>query len=480
MKQIVLLWSLLLITTFSYAIDASISFATFKSNEQPYIEIYTHVLGSSIEYTTEDSIEYQASVEMTIFFKQGEQIVLADKFNLISQGKADFVDLKRYALNNGIYDLEVIVSDNYKEGNKASYKNGVAIEYENDQVLQQSDIQLIASAGAAKDVNHPFTKNRFLLEPLPYHFHGKGSHQLLFYNEVYAPKMEGQLQLRYFIRQQLDAKERILKIEHKERKTKPLMPLLLAMNIKDLPSGNYDLVLEVRDSNNELLSQKSVFFQRSNPALASFIEESMQKETPTEERFVQQLDAEQLEYSLRALSPIIPINLSERLVHILKESDLEQQRIFLYAYWQARNAQNADFAYEQYMKVVRAVDKTFKSGFRHGFETDRGFRYLKYGQPDDIVNVQDDPVAPPYEIWSYNDFPATNQSNIRFLFYNPSLAGGDYIILHSNAIGEVNNPQWEVDLYRDSPTEIEGDDYFSATQMRRNNGRRARQLMEDF
>ncbi|MEM6698204.1 MAG: GWxTD domain-containing protein [Bacteroidota bacterium] len=480
MKHIVLLCLLLPIAYFLHAIDASISFATFKSADQPYVEIYTHVLGNSIAYATEDSTQYQASVEMTIVFKQGEKIVLADKFNLISQEKTDFVDLKRYALNNGIYDLEVIVSDNYRENNKATYKNGVAIEYNTIDKVQQSDIQLVASAGAAKDKSHPFAKSHFLLEPLPYHFHGKGSNQLLFYNEVYAPNLEGQLQLRYFIQQQSNAQNRILRIEHKERKAKPLMPLLLAINIKDLPSGNYDLVLEVRDQNKELLSQKSVFFQRSNPALASAIEENLQEETPIEERFTEAFDAEQLEYSLRALSPVIPINLSERLVHILKENDLEQQRTFLYAYWQARNPQNTEFAYEAYMKVVRAVDKTFKSGFRYGFETDRGYRYLKYGQPDDIVNVQDDPVAPPYEIWSYNEFPMTKQNNIRFLFYNPSLAGGDYIILHSNAIGEINNPQWEVELYRNAPTEIEGSDHFSATRMQRNNGRRARQLMEDF
>ncbi|MEL6718863.1 MAG: GWxTD domain-containing protein [Bacteroidota bacterium] len=478
MKQTALLCLLLSIVAPLLAVDASVSFATFKNVDQPYVEIYTYVLGQSIAYTTEDSIQYQASVEMTVIFRQEERIVLVDKFNLLSQEKTDLVDLKRYALDNGIYDLEVTISDNFQENNMATYKNGVAIRYEEGKALQQSDIQLIASSGLAKDKNHPFAKNRFLLEPLPYHFYGRNSQQIFFYNEVYAPQVEGLLQLRYFIRQQSN-KGKILKIEHKDRKAKALMPLLLAMDIQDLPSGNYDLVLEVRDENNELLSQKSVFFQRSNPSMESVIEEAL-KETVTEDRFVEELDAEQLEYSLRALTPIVPINLSERLVYVLKENELEQQRNFLFAYWERQNPQNSSFAYEQYMKVVRAVDNTFKSGFRHGFETDRGYRYLKYGQPDDIVNVQDDPVAPPYEIWSYNEFPTTNQNNIRFLFYNPSLAGGDYILLHSNAIGEINNPQWEVDLYRDAPTEIEGSDYFSATRMRSNNGRRARQLMEDF
>ena len=71
------------------------------------------------------------------------------------------------------------------------------------------------------------------------------------------------------------------------------------------------------------------------------------------------------------------------------------------------------------MKVAEKVDLYFKSGFGYGFETDRGYTYLKYGPPADIVTVEDEPSAPPYEIWVYYDFPMTSQSNVKFLFYNP-------------------------------------------------------------
>jgi hypothetical protein len=106
--------------------------------------------------------------------------------------------------------------------------------------------------------------------------------------------------------------------------------------------------------------------------------------------------------------------------------------------------------------------------------------YLKYGRPDDIVTEWNDPSAPPYEIWSYNYVPSTRQNNARFIFYNPTLAGDDFRLLHSTVRGELQNPQWEVELYRNVPNEIEGNDYFQGTRMQDNLGRQARQRVEDW
>jgi hypothetical protein len=132
-----------------------------------------------------------------------------------------------------------------------------------------------------------------------------------------------------------------------------------------------------------------------------------------------------------------------------------------------------------HMEVAHAVDVKFRSGFRHGIETDRGFAYLKYGQPDDIEGREDEPSAPPYEIWIYYDFPFTKQKNVKFLFYNPSLAPGEFRLLHSTALGELNNPQWELELYRDAPDQVDGD-AFDSTSMKDNFNRSAKRIMNDF
>ncbi|MEK7253111.1 MAG: hypothetical protein AAB316_00070, partial [Bacteroidota bacterium] len=108
----------------------------------------------------------------------------------------------------------------------------------------------------------------------------------------------------------------------------------------------------------------------------------------------------------------------------------------------------------------------------------RGNIFMKYGAPNDVISVENDPSAPPYEIWFYNQFPQTGQNNVKFLFYNPSLADNGFLLLHSNARGEINNPRWEIELYRNAPTESEDSDFIGGTRMQDNVGRHARRLFE--
>jgi GWxTD domain-containing protein len=138
---------------------------------------------------------------------------------------------------------------------------------------------------------------------------------------------------------------------------------------------------------------------------------------------------------------------------LLQKGSAKSKQFFIHRYWSEQAGKFADQAFASYMSVAKIVDKMYRSGFGYGFETDRGHVFLKYGRPDDIIEVEDEPSAPPYEIWFYNQFPATHQNNVRFLFYNPSLATNGFTLLHSTAIGEVRNDRWEVELYKDATLE---------------------------
>ncbi|MEM0992497.1 MAG: GWxTD domain-containing protein [Bacteroidota bacterium] len=453
----------------TFAIEANISLAGYRDGAQTYFELYTYVAGQSIAFTEADSFK-QANVSVTLLVKQAEQIVLADKFNLVSpEGEeiADFVDLRRYAIPNGAYLVEVSLTDQNQADSTKVFQQQLLLNY-NQNPIELSDIELIASTAPLTDTKHPFAKQNMILEPFPKQFYTYQAKKMLFYSEIYTENTLEPLQVKYFVAT-AENPELPLKLANKKRKARALVPMLLGLDIQDLPSGEYVLVMEVRDSVNELRAKKSINFGREYKNVLF-----------NSDAFVRELDEEGLRYSLRALSPIIPDKKAAELNKIVKSDDLEAKRAFLYEVWLEKSPDYAAVSYQKYMEIVRAVDNTFKSGFRFGFETDRGYFYLKYGRPDGMINIQDDPVAPPYEIWSYNDFPATQQQNIRFLFYNPSLAAGDYVLLHSTAIGERNNPQWEIELYRKAPTERAGDDFFSATEMKPGFARRARQLMEDF
>ena len=96
------------------------------------------------------------------------------------------------------------------------------------------------------------------------------------------------------------------------------------------------------------------------------------------------------------------------------------------------------------------------------------------------MQVEEDPSAPPYEIWSYNEFPQTLQNNVKFIFYNPSLAPGDFVLLHSTARGELNNPNWERDLYKNAPNQQDSGNFIDGTGVQDNFNRNAGRFFRDY
>ncbi len=463
------------------ALDASISYAVFKSPDQSYVEVYLHVAGKTVTFAPVSDSTSQAGIEVLLLFKQGEKIVKFDKYILnspITKKWVDFVDLKRYALAEGTYDLVATIQDTGNKENTSEYKTKIDIQFPEGEVAQ-SDIQLLASFSKAQEENI-FVKNGLMMEPLPYNFYGRGISNISFYNEVYNTDVVigEDFLVSYSIHVADKEDEPVINIAHKRQQAAPVVPVLLQMDISRLPSGNYNLVVEVRDRDKGLLSHKKIFFQRSNPYLE--IESLELDSTQLQEEFVAKLSPAQLEYSLRALTPKLPSKDMEMINLMLRKDRTEAQRNYLFSYWAKESPTAPEFAYKKYMQVAAAVDKTFRSGFRYGFETDRGFTYLKYGQPSDIENRETDPTAPPYEIWSYNHLEMTGQNNVRFVFYNPSLAAGDYVLLHSDVIGERNNPNWARELYQDAPNDIEGTNYFDGTEVQDNFNRNASRLFRDY
>lgn len=483
MRKIVLTICLSWVLTASYALDASISYAPFKTAEFSYLEVYVHVVGSTLTFEQIDSLYQQGKVEVILLFKEEGEILKFDKYVLESPktiAPINFFDLKRYSLENGTYTLEVSVQDLNNPENAKTYTSTVEVDFSQDRV-EQSGIQLLQSYKKAEETNK-VVKNGYILEALPFNFYDKSIQYLSFYNEIYQTDqfLEEDFLVTYYIEEVLSNGElQEVLIGHKRKSPEPVCVLLMQVDIQQLPSGNYNFVLEVRNRNKELLSSRKVFFQRSNPYL------NLQQETIGEsdisESFVARMDQQELRYSLKAIAAVIPQNEADILNAVIQdEENLSAQRLYLFSYWARENPNRPDLAYQEFMKVARAVDRAFKSGFGYGFETDRGYVYMKYGQPDDIVREENDPSAPPYEIWSYNFVELTRQPNVRFIFYNPSLAGGDFRLLHSTVRGELYNPQWEVELYRDAPNEIDGTNFIDGTEMQDNFGRQARRRLRDF
>ncbi len=466
------------------AVDVGVCYAVYATPERPYLEVHLEIAASSITFRPVDSLHLQASAEVLILVRWGERIVAYEKYLLSSPlvtAPSDLLDVKRFFVEKGEYALEVSVQDARDAQNHRTLHFPLSVSIDAKPYLTEV---LLLRSYRRDSTDNPFVKHGLFLEPLPFAYYEQRATQLAFYAEIYHGEQMGPngYAIRYYVEQELGNGHKALVASGAQRK-KPsrIDAVLAAIDISRLKSGNYTLTVELRTEHNELVAQRAITFQRSNPLLDLDLSKAEISEEMLQQYFVADLSEENLRYSLRAISALTWADDAEALKNLLAGSDLHAMRVYLLRHFAEKNPNNPEAAYLEYMRVAGAVDRQFHSGFRYGFETDRGRTFLRFGRPDDIIRVDDDPAAPPYEIWIYFHFPKTHQRNVKFLFYNPSLAGEDFILLHSNARGEINNPRWEVVLYsRNAINQIEGSNYHDATHMQRNFNRNARRFFEDF
>ena len=135
----------------------------------------------------------------------------------------------------------------------------------------------------------------------------------------------------------------------------------------------------------------------------------------------------------------------------LKDPDEMYMRYFIYNFFHARNENDPEQAWKEFADKVREVNKMFGTTSSPGYQSDRGYIYLKYGKPNDIITVENEPGSLPYEIWQYNSIAVKDHrySNQFFLFYRPADMITGFELLHSTLPGELHNNGWRNYLYTD-------------------------------
>lgn len=453
------------------AFEATVEISRFRAQEKPYIEMFLYILGSSVGRTADGT----ASVGCTYLIYRNGEIITGDKYNLIAADTThdDFMDLRRHFLPAGEYRLEMNLLDNADTANTLRIEESFVV----DATVFCSDIQLLA--GASRSSNQDlWVKQGVRCVPLPYRYYHKAFEYLVAYHELYGMDVSvgDDFYVRYAIAPQRDPADILVK-SHKRLSAKPVIPLIHKMDIRGLGSGEYVLSMDVFTRDHKRIAGTTADFVRSNPeGDAQYVELSAQLFANS---FTLPMSADSVRYALKAIAPIVEQDMVDILNFLVGKGELENQKRFLHQFWVDIDPDDPQAAYARYMEVAHAIDQMYHSGLGYGFETDRGHIYLRYGSPDDKVFVEDEPSAPPYEIWIYYDFPRTNQSNVKFLFYDPSLSN-HFELLHSTAIGEVQNRRWEQILYSDALTETESGDLIDALPVADSFHRRAREYFTDY
>jgi GWxTD domain-containing protein len=226
-------------------------------------------------------------------------------------------------------------------------------------------------------------------------------------------------------------------------KAKEVDVLLRNFDIRKLPSGNYLFKLELINKDNKVIAEQQYFFQRENTRIKLNEEDlnNIKVINTFAELITGQDTLADVIYAMRPIMSANEVDLGEELI---KKGDEKLMQQFIYSFWYRRNNAEPSKPFIAYMKQVMKVNNEFSTSIKKGYETDRGYVYLKYGEPNNINKQYNEPATYPYEIWQY--YSARGQSNVRFVFYNPDLVTNDFQLLHSNAIGEVSNYQWRLQL----------------------------------
>lgn len=430
----------------------------FLNGKQPLVETNLLIKGNTVVYQKIRSGKYQGTVQVMIAISKLGKAVYTDKYNLQSPETADsvgrtfnFIDQQRIPLDTGNYDIEISMHDINSKDEPVKALDQVHIIV--PQSVFFSDIQLIESYSKAEKPGK-LTKSGYDLVPHISDYYAPQENKLTFYSEVYKTLEQIGKDEKYLVSFYLTEKKNNQLMNNfsgfRRMLASDVGVILQEFNIELLPSGAYSLVLEVKNKENALIASHRRDFLRNNPGVAlsaesisaidltgSFVENFKSKDSLTE--------------CIHSLRPIASEMEKTFVNNLLDGGDFQMMKQYFLTFWQNRSPLEPELAWANYSKEVKFVNKDFKTAIRRGYDTDRGRVYLQYGPPDNRTVSLHEPSAYPYEIWHY--YRLKKQSNRRFVFYNTDLITNDFVLLHSDALGEIMNDQWQFQLMkRDSQT----------------------------
>lgn len=271
---------------------------------------------------------------------------------------------------------------------------------------------------------------------------------LAFYAELYGTEDHFGKDSAYVLTQQIESFEKrtvfgVYK-QTQRMKSRPVEPVFARFDIAQLPSGNYLAAIEVRDRRGELVARKEQFFQRNNKVAFNYDLQALANMDISTTFAGAYSDIDTLAEHINSLRPIADPLERKIIDDQWKARDPDQMRRFFYSFWSNRST-DPEAAWRAYRAEVIKANQLFGCRLQEGYETDRGYVYLKYGPPNTMMDRLQEMDAYPYSIWHY--YRAGKYTNRRFVFYQPDLVTSCLVLLNSEVPGEVQNPRWNQILH---------------------------------
>ena len=433
------------------------------SQNEPFIETYLTIPGNSLFAREVKKGEFQNSVNILFTVFKDTTIIKANKYNLNGPVFKDsalapvFIDNQRYALPNGNYRVELSLTDNYNPDRKPfTTKQNIALAYTQNHI-QCSSIQALESYKKSEKPG-PLTKSGYDMIPYTVNYFPETSKELSFYFETYNTDTvfgKGKPFVYYYY---LENKENLAKLNDygsfKKQISAKVNPLLAKMDISQLGSGNYNLVICIKDENNVMHIESKYFFQRLNRKADILAKQQNEKDKTLQQYFGNCNNVDTLRMFVECLWPIANGVDKERTINQSIKKNPELMKNFIIDFWQRRAADTANplKMWTIYYKNVQEAMVLFKCGKQPGYYTDRGRVYLQYGKPNQRAQQNMEQNTYPYEIWQYyklvDNVNSRTLTNRKFVFVSKMLADDCYRLVHSDTPGEIINDRWRFEVTR--------------------------------
>jgi GWxTD domain-containing protein len=460
MLKNILLYAVLLLANSTYCysqIDALFDYKVYYQPDtwRPYVETHLSINGGSITMAPISNTHVQGKLGVVLTFEKDSSIITFSKYDLTSPSFAhhetkNFYDLQRIEIETGSLDLEMTLSDLNGDLMKIDTANLhlVVPDISNDSVhLVNLELIQTLTRDSSQSV---LQKAGFKIIPKLLKYYPENEDVLRFYSECYFPQLSSHetkaIVIRYYIKLEGRATQMIGMNPPKRVNTSSVLPIIGTINIGTLPSGNYEVVLEIINQAQQIIMSTSTKIFRNNPK--AMLTLSGDPNQLIKKSFIGNINSyDTLKNYIDCLWPIATKDEKEIIEDTFsdKNSNITKMQLFFYNFWHARNSLAPSESWVKYREDVNRVNESYGSNFRKGYDSDRGIVYLKYGPPNSATR-ESEPAAYPYEIWFYQKIG--NTANKRFVFYNPTLIADDYVLLHSDMLGESRNPNWLSELYR--------------------------------
>lgn len=457
-RLIICLPILLLSWNVNGQIDALLDYKVYyePNTWKPYIETHLAINGNSLVLAPISNKETIGKLGIVLTLEKENTVINFNKYDLTSpvfkaNDNTTFYDLQRLSIDTGKLDLTICLTDLNGDLTKTdTAKLNITVPNIQQDSIHLVNIELISSL--TKDsTNSVLQKVGYNIVPKLLKYYPEEESVLRFYSECYFPTLPvdstKNVVLRYYIKPEGRSSMMLAMNAPKRITTGNVLPILGQVNLETVPSGNYDLVLEVISKEQKIIAKTSTKIFRNNPK--AMLTVSGDPNTLIKESFIGSIESyDTLKNYIDCLRPIAD-NDEKKIIddefNNPETASIIKMQLFFYHFWYARNSLSPSESWVKYRQDVNRVNKAYGNNFRKGYESDRGIIYLKYGPPNS-VSEKVEPAAYPYEIWYYQRIG--NFANKKFVFYSPTLIANDYMLLHSDMIGEVRNPNWVKEIYR--------------------------------